>query len=125
MVYLRKDVFPHVLFGTEKRTVHIRTVRFVLQVGESDRSGEKKLSRSRFSFAWSVCTGKLARRRGGHGQRQGGGGRHTRCGIPTDDNAGCACVRPSEGLRFPRKLTVFSSKKKRRQFTYEPSVFSL
>ena len=51
MVYLRKDVFPHVLFGTEKRTVHIRTVRFVLQVGESDRSGEKKLSRSRFSFA--------------------------------------------------------------------------
>ena len=46
MVYLRKDAFPHVLFGTEKRTVHIRTVRFVLQVGESDRSGEKKLSRN-------------------------------------------------------------------------------
>ena len=36
------------------------------------------------------------------------------CGIPTDDNAGCACVRPSEGLRFPRKPTVFSSRKKRR-----------
>ena len=118
MVYLRKDAFPHILLGTEKRTVHIRTVRFVLQVGESDRSGEKKLSRSRFSFAWSVCTGKLARRSGGHGQRQGGGGRHTRCGIPTDDNAGCACVRPSEGLRFPRKLTVFSSKKKRRGYDF-------
>ncbi|MCI6952275.1 MAG: hypothetical protein MR740_08930, partial [Clostridium sp.] len=67
------------------------------------------------------CTGKLTRRRGGHGQRQGGGGRHTRCGIPTDDNARCACVRPSEGLRFPRKLTVFSSKKKRRErFFFAP-----
>ena len=46
MVYLRKDAFPHIPLGTEKRTVHIRTVRFVLQVGESDRSGEKKLSRN-------------------------------------------------------------------------------
>ena len=43
MVYLRKDVFPHVLFGTEKRTVRIRTVRFVLQVGESVKSEEKQL----------------------------------------------------------------------------------
>ena len=84
----------------------------MLQVGESDKSAEKKLSRSRFSFAWSVCTGKLARRRGGHGQRQGGGGRHTRCGIPTDDNAGCASVRPSEGLRFPRIPTIFLLKRK-------------
>ena len=41
MINLRKDAFPHVLPGTEKRTVHIRTVRFVLQVGGSDKSGEK------------------------------------------------------------------------------------
>mgnify|MGYP007005650695 CR=1 FL=1 len=41
MIYLKKDIFPHVLLGTEKRTVHIRTVRFVLQVGGSDKSGEK------------------------------------------------------------------------------------
>ena len=82
-----------------------------------------KRCRKRFSFAWSVCTGKLARRRGGHGQRQGGGGRHTRCGIPTDDNAGCACVRPSEGLRFPRIPTVFSSKKKRRPLVASNAAF--
>ena len=42
MVYLRKDAFPHILLGTEKRTVRIRTVRFVLQVGGIGRSAEKK-----------------------------------------------------------------------------------
>ena len=46
MINQRRDIFSYILLGTEKRTVHIRTVRFVLQVGESDRSGEKKLSRN-------------------------------------------------------------------------------
>ncbi len=46
MIYLRKDAFPHILLGTEKRTVHIRTVRFVLQVGGSRRRTEKQLSRT-------------------------------------------------------------------------------
>ena len=95
-----------------KRAVHIRTARFESHVGGNSNNNEEQLSRSRFSFAWSVCTGKLARSCGGHGQRQGGGGRHTRCGIPTDDNAGCASVRPSEGLRFPRIPTVFLLKRK-------------
>ena len=45
MIYLKKDIFPHVLLGTEKRTVHIRTVRFVLQVGVRSKSGEKQLFR--------------------------------------------------------------------------------
>ena len=51
MIYLRKDAFPHILLETEKRTVHIRTVRFVLHVMENGRRTEKQLSRSRFSFA--------------------------------------------------------------------------
>ena len=38
MVYLRKDAFPHVLLETKKRTVHIRTVRFVLHVGKNGGS---------------------------------------------------------------------------------------
>ena len=46
MIYLRKDAFPHILLGTEKRTVHIRTVRFVLQGGGSRRRTEKQLSRT-------------------------------------------------------------------------------
>ena len=46
MINLRKDAFPHVLLGTKKRTVRIRTVRFVLQVGESGKRAEKKLSRT-------------------------------------------------------------------------------
>ena len=46
-----KRCFPARPARYEKRTVHIRTVRFVLHVGESNRSAEKKLSRSRFSFA--------------------------------------------------------------------------
>ena len=51
MIYLRKDAFPHILLETQKRTVHIRTVRFVLHVMENGRRTEKQLSRSRFSFA--------------------------------------------------------------------------
>ena len=46
MINLRKDAFPHVLLGTEKRTVHIRTVRFVQHVGENGRSTEGKLLRN-------------------------------------------------------------------------------
>ena len=46
MINLRKDAFPHVLLGTKKRTVRIRTVRFVLRVGESGRSTEGKLLRN-------------------------------------------------------------------------------
>ncbi len=46
MIYLRKDAFPHILLETEKRTVHIRTVRFVLHVMENGRRTEKQLSRS-------------------------------------------------------------------------------
>ena len=45
MINLRKDTFPHVLHGNKKRTVHIRTVRFVLHVGESNKSAEKQLFR--------------------------------------------------------------------------------
>ncbi len=42
MINLRKGGFPLVLHkARKKRTVHIRTVRFVLQVGGSDKSGEK------------------------------------------------------------------------------------
>ena len=41
MFNLRKDGFPHILLGTKKRTVHIRTVRFALQVGGNRKSGEE------------------------------------------------------------------------------------
>ena len=46
MINLRKDAFPHVLLGTKKRTVHIRTVRLVQRVGENGRSTEGKLLRN-------------------------------------------------------------------------------
>ena len=45
MINPRRDIFPYILLGTEKRTVHIRTVRFAWHVGGSDKSGEKQLSR--------------------------------------------------------------------------------
>ena len=45
MIYLRKDAFPHILLGTEKRTVHIRTVRFVQRIGESSKNNEEQLFR--------------------------------------------------------------------------------
>ena len=46
MINPRRDIFPYILLGTKKRTVHIRTVRFVLQVGGSRRRTEKQLSRT-------------------------------------------------------------------------------
>ena len=45
MINLRKDTFPHVLHGMKKRTVHMRTVRFVLHVREKDNSSEEQLFR--------------------------------------------------------------------------------
>ena len=46
MINQRRDIFSYILLGTEKRTVHIRTVRFVHQVGESSGSEEGKLFRN-------------------------------------------------------------------------------
>ena len=43
MIYLGKDAFPHVPLGTKKRTVHIRTVRFVLHEAKPTRA-EKRSS---------------------------------------------------------------------------------
>ena len=46
MINPRRDIFPYILLGTKKRTVHIRTVRFVQRVGESSNSSAEYLPRS-------------------------------------------------------------------------------
>ena len=51
-VQSKNRCFSVLLPASKKRAVHIRTVRFVLHVGESGRSGEGKLSRTRLSFAF-------------------------------------------------------------------------
>ena len=45
MINPRRDIFPYILLGTKKRTVHIRTVRFVQHVDENSKNNEEQLFR--------------------------------------------------------------------------------
>ena len=95
MFNLRKDGFPHILLGTKKRTVHIRTVRFVLQVGENRRSGEENSPEIDF-----LLRGQFARESWRTGAADTGRDKAEEGGIPA------AVFRPTTTQDMPASVRL-------------------